>query len=380
MHRAVRSSAKRAPGNRADDGRERDTGDRHDREQQRAVRRAHLEVPLEPQVEPESPADDPEAHREYADGAVAQRRDLAEPREGVERRQVLLPDRAVVAEDLAHLGAATWHVDETPGRDRERGRGDGEREEHRAPFRGAVEGRRRERDEQRSDDEAGSSDGDVRREHPRARAHGEGVGEQRALHGDGGEHADAGEREYPEELPAVERRAGEEQGEHRHREQDAQHARAVRRRPVDEVPEWLREQDDGEAREHRDLHEEPEAPVVVVRDLDREDRGDGEDREAQGEDTAEGHEQREAARVEDRPQPHVVPADPGQALGVRVGRRSRGLRLAARLLVEHGGDEARGVTGVAHGRMVRRAATRGALDRDAARGQTGWTSRPVGAP
>ena len=89
-----------------------------------------------------------------------------------------------------------------------------------APLRGAVEGRRRERDEQRPDDEAGSSDGDVRREHPRAGAHGEGVGEERALHGDGGEYADAGEREYAEELPAVERRAREEQGEHRHRERD----------------------------------------------------------------------------------------------------------------------------------------------------------------
>ena len=117
----------------------------------------------------------------------------------------------------------------------------------------------------------------------------------------------------------------------------------------------------------------------MVRDLDREDRGDGEDREAQGEDTADGHEQRGAARVEDRPQPHVVPADPGQALGVR---RRPGPRPPPGGAPPRRARRRRGSRG--HGRRPRPdgdAAPRTAvlLTADAAPGQTGWTSRPVGS-
>ena len=78
--------------------------------EQRAVGGVELEMSLQPQVEPESPADETEAHREQTDGDVPERGDLPEPRERVQRGEVFGADVAVVVEDLFHFGATAAAV------------------------------------------------------------------------------------------------------------------------------------------------------------------------------------------------------------------------------------------------------------------------------
>ena len=214
-------------------------GDRYQREQQGAVGGPDLEVTQEPQVEPEPPAEEREAHGEEPERRVAERGDLPEPRQRVGRREVLVADDAVVVEHLLDLGSTAGHVAQPTGQEREHRGQRGEDEESGAPFRVAVEHRGARGDDEWTDDEADHTDRDVDREDHGSRPNGERVGEQRALDGHGCEHAGAGEGEDAEELPAVEGRARQQQSEDRHREQDTEDTRAVRRRAVGKVPERL---------------------------------------------------------------------------------------------------------------------------------------------
>ena len=317
-------------------------GQRDQREQQGAVRGTQLEVAEQPQVEPEPPAEECEAHREHTDRHEAQGRDLAEPRERVHGREVLVADTAVVVEHFLDLGTPTGRVAQAPGREREEGRDRRGHEERDAPLGGAVEEGRGRGDDQRSRREADGADPHVKGEHDRPGADRESVGEERALHRDRGEHAGAGEREHTEELPALERGTGEHEGEHRDREHPPEDPRAVGRRAVDVVPEWLRHQHDREARQDRGCHEEAEAEVVVVGDLRREERGHREDPESEPPGRAHGEQQRAVAAGEHGPERNRVTTDTrerGDVDGEIVPR----LALPPRLLVEHRGDERSGL-------------------------------------
>ena len=158
--------------------------------------------PSQPEVEPDPPADEPEAHRQHADAHVAQRRDLAEPGERVQRGEVLGADLAVVVEDLFHLGATPTRVGKTAGGEREDGGERGDHEEGDPPLVAAVEDAHAERHQQRPDHEAGRAHRHVRGEHGRAGADGERVGEEGGLHRHRREQADAGEREARRGTPS----------------------------------------------------------------------------------------------------------------------------------------------------------------------------------
>ena len=316
-------------------------GDRDEREQQAAVGDPNLEVTQEPQVEPEPPAEEREAHGEEPERRVTQRGNLPEPRQRVRRREVLVADGAVVVEHLLDLGSTAGHVAQPTGLEREHRGQRGEDEESGAPFRVAVEQRGARGHDERPDDETDDSDRDVDREHHGSRSDRERVGEQRALDGDGCEHARAGEGEDAEELPAVEGRAREQQREDRHREQDTEDMRAVRGRTVGEVPEGLRQEHDRQAGQDRHLHEEAEAEVVLVCDLRREQRGGREDGEAQSPDRSDGDEQRSPPVAQHRSQRNRDAADTGEVGDVDVGRSVLGVGVdpTARFLVEHRGGE-----------------------------------------
>ena len=214
-------------------------GEGDEREEERAVGGADLEVAEQPQVEPETPAEQREAHREKPERREAERGDLPEPGERVHDREVLLGDRAVVTEHLLDLGATARDVAQPTGRDGEHRRADCEHDERRPPLRGAVEDGGARGDDEGREREAGDADRDVDREHERAGADGERVGQHRALHRNGREDAGTGERDDAEQLPPVERRGAEREREHRDREEPAEHARTVRRRAVGKVPERL---------------------------------------------------------------------------------------------------------------------------------------------
>ena len=342
---AVRRPAEGAPGQTADQRGEHERGQRHRREQEAAVGGPDLEVALEPEVEPDPPADEPEAHRQHADAHGAQRRDLAEPGERVQRREVLGADLAVVVEDLFHLGSTPTRVGKTAGDEREDGGERGDHEEGDPPLVAAVEDAHAERHQQRPDDEAGRAQRHVRGEHVGAGADGERVGEEGGLHRHRRQQADAREREDAEELPAVERGAREHQADHREHEHPPHDARPVRGDAVDVVPERLRHQHDREAGQDRDLHEEPEAPVVVVGDLDRQDRAHREDREPEGPHRTDDDEQPAAVTVaQHASQRYVVAPDARERRHVDRHRGVGGgrLGLAPGLLVEDGADQVGG--------------------------------------
>ena len=387
--RAVRRPAEGAPGQAADQRGEHERGQRHRREQEAAVGGADLEVTLEPEVEPDRPADEPEAHRQHADAHVAQRRDLAEPGERVQRGEVLGADLAVVVEDLLHLGSTPARVGETAGGEREDGGERGDHEEGDPPLVAAVEDAHAERHHQWPDHETGRTQRHVRGEHVGTGADGERVGEEGGLHRHRRQQADAGEREDAEELPAVERGARQHQADHREHEHPPHDARAVRGDAVDVVPERLRHQHDREAGQDRDLHEEPEAPVVVVGDLDREDRASSRRpraraptsrrrRRATG--AGDGRRARSAA-VRRRPRrPGATPRrrpTSESAAADSAWRRDSSSRTAPTRLAGRGTASVPSsvMDGDSHASSPAQRQDR--LDRRAIPAQTGWTSQPV---
>ena len=167
--------------------------------------------------------------------------------------------------------------------------------------------------------EAGGADRHVEREHDRPGADREGVGEQRALHRDGGEHAGTGEREHAEELPPVERGTREHEGEHRDREQPPEDPRAVGRRAVGVVPERLRDERDREAGQDCGRHEEAEAEVVVVGDRPKRATRSSRRSRSRAPHGADGEQQRAMPVAEHGPQRHVVAADAREGGDVAVG-------------------------------------------------------------
>ena len=318
-------------------------GQRDQREQQGAVRGTQLEVAEQPQVEPEPPAEEREPHREHADRHEAQGRDLPEPRERVHGREVLVADarrrRGTPPRPRRAHGARRCRRPDTNARRAAIVVATKNATRHsavpskRAVVAATISGPEREAD---------GADRHVEGEHDRPGADRERIGEERALYRDRGEHAGASEREHAEELPALERGTREHEGEHRDREQPPQDLRAVGRRAVDVVPEWLRHQHDREARQDRGRHEEAEAEVVVVGDLRREERGHREDRESESPGRAHGEQQRAVAAGEHGPEWNRVTTDTRERVDVD-GEIVLRLALPPRLLVEHRGDERSGL-------------------------------------